>query len=188
MQRLGRGTLPAEWQSVSLPKSNSNDSVQSQVELLVAEAKKHNGAGDEAAALACYQQAAALMPGAPWLQHRTAEIARKLKQYELAAVHYRRAAAAFVAAGFPKRALAPLRVAWQSSLVGLPAESSAFIAVTLELAQLQRELGFGPEAAISISSANQALRSSGSAERVPTLSDSEGPKSAVNSEPMRRLA
>ncbi len=174
--------------SVNPLPSKNNDSVQSQVELLVAEAKKHNGAGDEAPALACYQQAATLMPGAPWLQHRTAEIARKLKQYELAAVHYRRAGAAFVAAGFPKRAVAPLRAAWQSSMVGLPAQSSAFIAVTLELAQVQRDLGFGPEAAMSLNSANQALRTSGSADRMPAAAESEAPESGVKSEPMRRLA
>ncbi|MEO8901606.1 MAG: hypothetical protein ABI627_08775 [Polyangiaceae bacterium] len=173
---------------MSQQPSKSTDSVQSQVELLVAEAKKHNGAGDEAPALACYQQAATLMPGAPWLQHRTAEIARKLKQHDMAAVHYRRAAAAFIAAGFPKRAVAPLRAAWQSSLVGLPAQSSAFIAVTLELAQVQRDLGFGPEATLSISNADQALLSSGSAERVPAAAESEAPASGVNSTPMRRLA
>ena len=173
---------------VSQHPSKSNDSVQSQVELLVAEAKKHNGAGDEAPALACYQQAATLMPGAPWLQHRTAEIARKLKQYDLAAVHYRRAGAAFIAAGFPKRAVAPLRAAWQSSLVGLPAQSNAFITVTLELAQVQRDLGFGPEAAMSINGANQALRTSGSPDRVPAAAESEAPESGVKSEPLRRLA
>ena len=173
--------------AVSLQSSKSNDSVQSQVELLVADAKRHHGAGDEAPALACYERAATLMPGAPWLQHRTAELARKLKQYDLAAAHYRRAAAAFVAAGFPKRALAPLRAGWQSSLVGLPAQSGAFISVTLELAQVQRDLGFGPEAAMSITSANQALRSSGSADRVPAAAESEAPESGVKSEPMRRL-
>lgn len=162
--------------------------MQSQVESLVAEAKKHNGASEHAQALDYYQQAATLMPGAPWLQHRTAEIARKLKHYDLAALHYRRAAAAFVAAGFPKRALAPLRAAWQSSLVGLPAQSSAFITVTLELAHVQRELGLGPEAAASISSANQALRGSGSADRVPALAASETPVSSVRGEALRRLA
>jgi hypothetical protein len=170
------------------PTSPKKDAVQSQVESLVAEAKKHNGAGDEASALGCYHQAATLMPGAPWLQHRTAEIARKLKHYDLAAVHYRRAAAAFVAAGFPKRALAPLRAAWQSSLVGLPEQSDAFITVTLELAQVQRELGLGPEAAMSVNSANQALRSSGSAERIPALAESEDPVSSVKREHVRRLA
>ncbi|MEO8902673.1 MAG: hypothetical protein ABI627_14195 [Polyangiaceae bacterium] len=173
---------------MSLQPSKSADSIQSQVEILVAEAKKHNGARDEAPALACYQQAATLMPGAPWLQHRTAEIARKLKQYDMATVHYRRAAAAFIAAGFPKRAVAPLRAAWQSSLVGLPAQSSRFIAVTLELAQVQRDLGFGAEAATSISNADQALRSSGSVDRVPAASESEAPASGVKSAPMRLLA
>jgi hypothetical protein len=166
---------------VSQLPPKSPESTQARVELLAAEAKKHSGTGNEAAALECYKQAASLMLGAPWLQHRTAELARKLKQLEVAAVHYRRAAAAFVAAGFPKRALSPLRNAWQASLSTLPEHSGMFVAVTLELAHAQRELGFGPEAALSIANANQALRASGSQERVPSAAESEPPESGVSS-------
>ncbi|HEX3849562.1 MAG TPA: hypothetical protein VHW01_01275 [Polyangiaceae bacterium] len=158
----------------------SPESPQARVELLAVEAKKHNSSGNEAAALECYKEAASLMLGAPWLQHRTAELARKLKQLNVAAVHYRRAAAAFIAAGFPKRALSPLRNAWQASLSALPEQSEAFVAVTLELAHAQRELGFGPEAASSISNANQALRGSGSRERVPSAVEVEPPESGIN--------
>jgi hypothetical protein len=165
---------------VSQP-SRSPESPQARVELLAAEAKKHSGAGNETAALEGYKQAASLMPGAPWLQHRTAELARKLKQLEVAAVHYQRAAAAFVAAGFRKRALSPLRNAWQATLSTLPEHRQLFIAVTLELAHAQRELGFGPEAALSIANANQALRASGCQERVRLAAEAEAPESGISS-------
>ncbi|MET0794337.1 MAG: hypothetical protein ABW061_22635 [Polyangiaceae bacterium] len=147
--------------------SNPHDSVQAQVEALTVAAKKLNSSGNEAQALETYKTAAALMPGAPWLQHRTAELARKLKQPDVAALHYRRAAAAFIRAGFPKRALAPLRTAWQVSVALLPNDSSTFITITLELANVQRELGFATDARLSFTNANHALRASGSSDRVP---------------------
>jgi hypothetical protein len=125
------------------------------------------------------------MLGAPWLQHRTAELARKLKQPEVAALHYRRAAAAFIRAGFPKRALSPLRTAWQLTVPLLPQAASPFITVSLELANVQRELGFGAEAKTTLTNANLALEASGSAERVPTLAELERRSSqpAAGSEP-----
>ena len=154
--------------------------MQARVELLATEAKKHNATGNEAGALECYVEAASLMLGAPWLQHRTAELARKLKRLDVAALHYRRAASAFVAAGFPKRALAPLRNAWQASQAALPQSADTFILITLELAHAQRELGFGPEAAQCIASANQALRASGGQQRVSTSPEFEPPASGIN--------
>jgi hypothetical protein len=172
--------LPAKQALVSPLPPKSPESPQARVELLAAEAKKHNATGNEAAALECYKEAASLMLGAPWLQSRTAELARKLKQLDVAAVHYRRAAAAFIAAGFPKRALSPLRNAWQASLSALPEQTEAFIAVTLELAHAQRELGFGPEASLSIANANQALRASGSQERVSGAAEAGPPESGIN--------
>ena len=147
--------------------------VQAQVEALTAVAKKLNGEGKEAQALEAYKTASGLMPGAPWLQHRTAELARKLKQPEAAALHYRRAAVAFISAGFPKRALAPLRMAWQVSIALLPHDTSGFITVALELANVQRELGFPADAKLTQNNSNQALRSSGSSERVPTAAEFE---------------
>jgi len=179
-QRWTCGTLAAKEALVNQPPTKSPESAQTRVELLATEAKKHSGTGNEAAALECYKQAASLMLGAPWLQHRTAELARKLKQLEVAAVHYRRAAAAFTAAGFPKRALSPLRNAWQLNLSSLPEHSGLFIAVTLELAHAQRELGFGPEAALSITNANQALRASGRLERVPAAAEAGAPESGIS--------
>ena len=173
--------LPAKQLIVSQLTPKSPESPQARVEVLAAEAKKHSAAGHEAMALECYKQAASLMLGAPWLQHRTAELARKLKQLDVAAVHYRRAAKAFTGAGFPKRALSPLRNAWQASLSALPEDADSFISVTLELAHAQRELGFGPEAALSVANANQALIASGSQDRVPGAVDAIAPESGISS-------
>ena len=155
-----------------------NDTVQAQVEALTAVAKKLNSEGKEAQALEAYTIAAGLMLGAPWLQHRTAELARKLKQPDVAALHYRRAAAAFIRAGFPKRALAPLRTAWQVSVALLPADPSAFITITLELANVQRELGFASDAKLSLANSNQALKAAGCTDRVPSGGEFELRKSA----------
>jgi hypothetical protein len=159
---------------VSKPPSKPNDTIQAQVEQLTAEAKKLNGAGKEAHALEVYRKAAELMPGAPWLQNRTAELARKLKKLDVAAQHYRRAGVAFIGAGFPKRALAPLRNASALSLATLPVDVSSFIAITRDLAELQRELGFPADGAQSISNANDALGAAGCSERVPPLSEPRG--------------
>ncbi|HEX2670866.1 MAG TPA: hypothetical protein VHM25_08340 [Polyangiaceae bacterium] len=143
------------------------------METLIAVAKKLTAQGNEAQALETYKTASGLMLGAPWLQHRTAELARKLKQPEAATLHYRRAAAAFIRAGFPKRALSPLRTAWQLSLPLLPQAASPFITLSLELANVQRELGFAAEAKTTLTNANVALEASGSSDRVPTLAELE---------------
>jgi hypothetical protein len=150
-------------------KAPPNETIQTQVEQLISEAKKLSGVGKEAQALEVYRKAAELMPGAPWLQNRTAELARKLRQPSVAAQYYRRAGAAFIGAGFPKRALGPLRNAWTLLVGALPANSSTFISVTLDLAELQRELGFAADGALSITSANEELRAAGCAERAPEL-------------------
>jgi len=157
--------------------SKSTESVQEQVETLIAVAKKLTSEGNEAQALETYKTASGLMLGAPWLQHRTAELARKLKQPDVATLHYRRAAAAFIRAGFPKRALSPLRTAWQLSVPLLPSKASAFITVSLELANVQRELGFVSDAKLTLSNSNLALEGSGSADRVPTFAELEQRKS-----------
>lgn len=164
--------------------SKPTDSVQEQVETLIAVAKKLTAEGNEVQALETYKTASGLMLGAPWLQHRTAELARKLKQPEVATLHYRRAAAAFIRAGFPKRALSPLRTGWQLSVPLLPKGASPFITLTLELANVQRELGFGADAKATLSNANLALEASGSADRVPTLAQLEtASKPAAGSDP-----
>jgi hypothetical protein len=153
--------------------SPTSDAVQAQVEALTLVAKKLNGEGKEAEALEAYKTAAGLMLGAPWLQQRTAELARKLQQLEVATLHYRRAAAAFIRAGFPKRALGPLRTAWQVTASRLPSDPKSFIAVSLELAKVQQDLGLPADARLAQSSANQALRAAGCSERVPNEMESE---------------
>jgi hypothetical protein len=171
---------------VSQASQKTSDTVQAQVEALTAVAKKLNGDGNEAQALEAYKTASELMLGAPWLQHRTAELARKLRQPEVASLHYRRAAAAFIRAGFPKRALAPLRTARQVSASLLPNDPSSFITATLELANVQRGLGCAADALLVLASANQALRAAGCTERVPydaelTRNSSRPPPSGVTS-------
>jgi len=163
--------------------SKPSDSVQQQVESLTALAKKLSGEGKEPQALEAYKQASGLMLGAPWLQHRTAELARKLKLPEVAALHYRRAAAAFIRAGFPKRALSPLRCALQLNVPRLPASASAFIALSVELATVQRQLGFSSDAKLTLSNANLALEASGSADRVPTAALLDPPRKAGSEPP-----
>ena len=165
------------------PTTNSTDSVQLQVETLTQIAKKLTSEGKEAQALEAYKTASGLMLGAPWLQHRTAELARKLRQPEVAALHYRRAAAAFIRAGFPKRALSPLRSAWQASVPLLPGNASAFITVSLELANVQRELGFAADAKLTLTNTNLALEASGSPERAPTARELEQAKPISKSKP-----
>jgi len=156
---------------VSKPPPKPSDTIQAQVEQLTTEAKKLSSAGKELQALDTYSKASELMPGAPWLQHRTAELARKLKQPGVAAQHYRRAGAAFIGAGFPKRALAPLRTAWALRVAALPEDASGFVSLTLDLAELQRELGFPADGVLSISNANAALQATDCKERVAELAE-----------------
>src|SRR5688572_15619634 len=109
-----------------------------QIERWTNEAKKLMEGGKEAAALELYQRAADRLPGAPWLQHRTAELARKLKKHDVAIIYFRRAATAFQIADFPKRGVAPLRTAWSLAVEGLPATSKLLVELGLELMQLHR--------------------------------------------------
>jgi hypothetical protein len=156
---------------VNKPPPKPSETIQDQVEQLTSQAKKLSSAGKDAQALETYRKAAELMPGAPWLQHRTAELARKLKQPDVAAQHYQRAGNAFIGAGFPKRALGPLRNAWTLRGAALPQNPISFVAVTRALAQLQRELDLPADALLSIASANETLRAAGCTERVLAVSE-----------------
>jgi hypothetical protein len=171
---------------VSNSPAKPSNTTQAQVEQLTNEAKKLSNAGKELHALETYRKAAALMPGAPWLQHRTAELARKLKRPDVAAQHYRRAGAAFIGAGFPKRALAPLRAAWSLHIAALPKNPSGLVSLTVELVELQRELGFPADAALSITNTNEALLAAGCAEQLPaapTPAHGTGEKATRASDP-----
>jgi tetratricopeptide (TPR) repeat protein len=125
------------------------------------EAKKLVEQGNEAAALELYRRAADELPGAPWLQQRTAELARRLRQAEVAISYFRRAANAFEMAGFQKRAVAPLRTAWSLSVDGLPASSATLVHLGVELVQLQKRLGYAADAAVTLERSNAALRGRG---------------------------
>jgi hypothetical protein len=140
---------------------SSKESVQDQVERWGAEARRLAESGREAAALDIYQRAADALPGAPWLQHRTAELARKLRQYDVAISYFRRAAMAFVAAGFAKRAIAPLTSAWTLSRAGLPSTGAVLPRVAEELADLLKSLGLATDASVTLEYTEDALRRAG---------------------------
>jgi hypothetical protein len=137
------------------------DSVQDQVERWGAEARRLAESGREAAALEIYQRAADALPGAPWLQHRTAELARKLRQNDVAIAYFRRAGSAFVGAGFSRRAIAPLTSAWTLSRAGLPSTGLVLPQVAEELATLLSSLGLATDASVTLEYTEDALRRAG---------------------------
>jgi hypothetical protein len=143
-----------------------------------ADAKKLLESGKEAAALELYRRAADELPGAPWLQHRTAELARKLKQTEIAIAYFRRAGTAFQLAGFAKRAQAPLRTGWTLACEGLPGTARVLVEVAVELMQLHRQLGFSADATVLFERTNAVLRSRGFSELPPHTLDSVAPRSS----------
>ncbi len=142
--------------------------VEQQVERWTAEAKKLADAGKEGDALDVYRRAADELPGAPWLQHRTAELARKLRKPDVAMLYFRRASTAFQIADFSKRAVAPLRTAWSLAIDGLPGSSKLLVELALELMQLQRKLGFAADATVTFERTNAALRVRGFSEIAPS--------------------
>lgn len=139
----------------------SRNSVQDQVERWGAEARKLAESGREVAALEIYQRAADALPGAPWLQHRTAELARKLRQNDVAIAYFRRAATAFVNAGFERRAIPPLTTAWTLARAGLPSTGDVLPRVAEDLAELLRSLGLTTDASVTLEYTEDALRRAG---------------------------
>lgn len=152
--------------------ANQRRQIEAQVERWTSEAKKLIENGNEAAALELYRRAADDLPGAPWLQHRTAELARKLKKSEVAITYFRRAATAFQIADFPKRAVAPLRTGWSLAIEGLPTTSKSLVELALELMQLHRSLGFAADATVTFERTNAALRVRGFSEIAAHVLDS----------------
>jgi hypothetical protein len=152
--------------------------LEAQVEHWIADAKKLLESGKETAALELYRRAADELPGAPWLQHRTAELSRKLKQDEVSIAYYRRAATAFQLAGFTKRAVAPLRSGWTLAIDRLPATARALVDIAPELMQLYRHLGFVADATLVLERTDEVLRAQGFSELPP---DSMPPRSAAHS-------
>jgi hypothetical protein len=151
-------------QSVTDDSAKLRRQLDAQIERWTAEAKKLVESGKEVAGLELYQRAADELPGAPWLQHRTAELARRLKKNDIAVTYFRRAATAFQIADFPKRGVAPLRTAWSLAVEGLPATSKLLVELALELMQLHRRLGFAADATVTFERTNAALRARGFSE------------------------
>lgn len=162
----------AEESSVTDDPVRQRRQLEAQVERWTAEAKKLAEAGKETAALDLYRRAADELPGAPWLQHRTAELARKLKKNDAAITYFRRAATAFQIADFSKRAVAPLRTAWSLAIDGLPTTSKLLVDLAVELMQLHRRLGFAADASVTFERTNGALRTRGFSEISPHVLES----------------
>jgi tetratricopeptide (TPR) repeat protein len=166
------GTTRAPCTAVTDDLAKQRRQLEAQVERWTAEAKKLAESGKEAAALDLYCRAADELPGAPWLQHRTAELARKLKKNDAAISYFRRAATAFQIADFSKRAVAPLRTAWSLSIDGLPGTSKLLVELAVELMQLHRRLGFAADATVTFERTNAALRTRGFSEIAPHVLES----------------
>ncbi len=135
-------------------------SLRSQGERWGTEAKRLADAGRDLEAFDLYRKAADALPGAPWLQHRTAELARKLKRLDLASSYFRRSADGFVKAGFERRAVAPLRLAWSVSREQLPSMAAEFSEVAHQLSTLLARLGLPADAELINEQTADALRQS----------------------------
>ncbi len=136
-------------------------SVQGQAEAWAAEAKRLADAGRDLAALDLYRKAADLVPGAPWLQLRTAELAKKLNRADLAVSYFRRSANGFARAGFAKRCIAPLRQAWSVARQQLPRLHEDFCNTARELTEALTQLNLRADAESLVEQTNDALRKHG---------------------------
>jgi len=145
------------------------------IEQLKADAKTQAAGGRLTVALDLYCSAADLAPNDPWLSHGTAEVARRLKRNDLAAVYLRRSAAGFVASGHTRHALPALRNAWLLTRARLPAGEPTFREITAELAAVQRALGFDVDATTTEELALAACKENGLA------LDSEPPRAPLES-------
>jgi hypothetical protein len=151
------GTPLAQSSYVSKkPERAAAERLKTEAQTLVAEGKL-------TAALEIYGRAAELSNDA-WLHHAAGELARKLKQDELAATYFRKSGEAFMATGFNRYALPALRNSWLLFRAGLPGTSHAYREVTCELAAVQRELGFETDATMTEELGNDALEASSVAE------------------------
>jgi len=136
-------------------------SIQTQAERWGAEAKRLADNGDVPGAFDLYRKAAEALPGAPWLQHRTADMARKLGQHELSIHYFRRSADGFIRAGFPRRGIAPLRLAWTLARSALPQHLDVFGDISQTLVNLQRQLELLADAEVTADQTEEALRHAG---------------------------
>jgi hypothetical protein len=169
--RTRLGTTRAQADDVNDDSAKRRRQIEAQVERWTADAKKLVETGKESDALELYRRAADELPGAPWLQHRTAELSRKLKKHDVAIIYFRRAATAFQIANFSKRAVAPLRTAWTLAIDGLPGTSKMLVELAIDLMHLHRGLGFAADATVTLERTNAALRTRGFSEISPHVLD-----------------
>jgi hypothetical protein len=169
--RARRGTTRAEESGVTDDSARQRNKLEAQIERWTADARKLAESGKESAALELYRRAADELPGAPWLQHRTAELARKLKLSDVAITYFRRASTAFQIADFATRAVAPLRTAWSLAMDGLPGTSKLLVELAIDLMQLHRSLGFAADATVTFERTNAALRARGFSELPPQVAE-----------------
>ncbi len=146
-------------------------------EKLKTEAQALVAAGKLTAALEAYGRAAEVLSNDAWLHHAAGELAKKLKQEELAAMYFRKSGAAFMASGFSRYALPALRSSWLLFRSGLPATAGAYREVTHELAAVQRELGFETDASMTEQLGNDALDGTAASEHGPN--DSVPPRDSL---------
>lgn len=144
--------------------ADHDPSMQAQVERWGTEARRLLDSGREVAALEIYRRAADALPGAPWLQLRTGELARKLRQSQVAIHYLCRASEAFVRAGLAGRAIAPLRSAWSVARLGGHRSLPVFVDITRRLVQLQTQAGQLVDATVTVEYANDTLRRLGAPE------------------------
>lgn len=138
--------------------TQSPSSIQTQAERWGAEAKRLADGGDFEGAFNLYRKAAEALPGAPWLQHRTADLARKLGKHDLAIHYFRRSADGFIRAGFQRRGIAPLRLAWTLARAALPEQANALREIADSLIELQRGLDLQSDAEVTADQTAEALR------------------------------
>lgn len=161
---MGGGTpLAQPWGVSKKPDRAAGEKLKTQAQALVS-------SGKLTAALDVYGRAADALPSDAWLHHAAGELARKLKQNELAATYLRKAGAAFMAGGFSRYALPALRSSWLLLRSALPANAVAYREVTHELAAVQRELGFETDATLTEELGREALESLAASERGPNES------------------
>jgi tetratricopeptide (TPR) repeat protein len=146
-------------------------------EKLKTEAQALVSAGKPTAALERYARAAEALPDDGWLHHAAGELARRLKQEELAAMYFRKAGVAFVASGLGRYALPPFRNAWLYFQSALPEHAAAFEEVTRELAAVQRQLGFETDANQTEKLSGEALETVAGRVRAPR--ESQPPRESM---------
>jgi len=121
------------------------------------EGRRFHARGEHHRALELFRRSCEAVPGRSRLELDTAELARRLGKPDLAVVHYRRAAAAYLREGFARHSLAPLRTALHLEQSRLPDSAESVTAIAKELAAALVALGFAGDARQVIESSAEAF-------------------------------